>query len=465
MIQLSLFIIIALGLLRYLTSARTGKPSKHLLVSCFTQTIPFGYGLMLYQLDDKMIGALGNGVRLEIPAVFALLLFGLNFKTIKKRTLSPAENKWFLVFIAFGIISLLNPVNKLPLAVIVPVAFLIQIFLLLVMIESNFTRLEIFRGVYDGLKIVTIVQFVLCICYPLLNLEQFITLFHGTGGAQWAERREGYKSAIGTFSHPAHLALFSLISSIFYMAAYFNNYRKKQTVYILIFNLIVIYFTYSRTTLIALFVVFILLQLSFKGGTGIFTLKNILRFLLIFSFLIFILYLTPLSELFLKSDSDTQFKNRFLHWILGYEIWEKSKYIGVGLNSHVYYMGNNYLEDPSNGAIELEFFTGNPIHNIHVIVFAELGIVGILVWMYFFLSSINKYSKNNKTRDPVANIFNLTYYGTLVTIFLYGFFGWAPFEVPIYSLVLFLGYFAHKTKKKSVTSSQHSVASITRLTR
>jgi O-antigen ligase len=448
-----LAIIIIVGLLRFAYSSLQHKKSKFLLISCFTQTLPFNYGVTILSLGKKdMFGEFGNNFRLELTTLFAILLFILGMNKIKRSSFSLTKNIWFYVIILFSIISLYNISNNVSLSSLVPVCYSIQFLVLLKIIDSNFSREEIFLGIFDGLRAATLLQFSLCLLFPVLNVQSVAYMFKGEDALLWAERREGYTSAIGSFSHPGQLALFSFLVSLFFLSSYLNEFKKNISSIFFILNLAIITLTFSRTTYLVSVLVTILLIVIRNNRKGVFTLSNIFRFLFFVTILLVVLYFTPLSDLFLKSDSQEQADNRLIHWALGYELWQNSMIIGVGLNSHVYKMSHSALSDPSLGLMDIDFFLSNPIHNIHIIIFAELGLLGLLTWLYYFFSNINKYSKHLQTAIAIDNHFNFVYIGILISIFCYGFVGWAPFNYSIVGISVFLGYFARisNTNKKAL---------------
>ncbi len=227
----------------------------------------------------------------------------------------------------------------------------------------------------------------------------------------------------------------------FFLSCYFNKYRSKWAKYLILINLFVIFLTFSRTTYVAVMAVMALVVVLQKRNEGIFSLRNIIFAVSIFAGIAAILYLTPLSDLFLKSDAESQVDNRLNHWILGFQVWNDSKWIGVGINSHVYYMSHELNNSLLKTLPLFDFLVSNPIHNIHVIVLVECGLVGIILWFFFFLNRINRYSRNCHTKSKIANIYNMTFVAVLAAFFIYGFFGWTPFGKEIYGTVIFFWLF------------------------
>jgi len=122
---------------------------------------------------------------------------------------------------------------------------------------------------------------------------------------------------------------------------------------------------------------------------------------------------------------------------LGWETFLGNPLFGVGLNSHLSAITDNvvlvnvlgfYGNDNDN------FLLTNPVHNSHIIILAELGVVGGLLWFYGFFSflinnlnsliGLNKYHSGKKELQNhlISKLFAV---GVIVSYFLYAFTGWA----------------------------------------
>ncbi|MDB5011270.1 MAG: O-antigen ligase family protein, partial [Mucilaginibacter sp.] len=110
-----------------------------------------------------------------------------------------------------------------------------------------------------------------------------------------------------------------------------------------------------------------------------------------------------------------------------------------GINTHVEFVNrivSLYRE------IHNEFLTINPIHNTHIIILAETGILGFILWIFFILSSIVQAKKNLSVNNNV--IFSLTMIGLLITYVIYGFTDWAPLSPSIFPIFLLFAFFSNK---------------------
>lgn len=443
-----LILVLSVGFVRWFNRKQKQGSANYLLISMFLQTIPLGYGKAIHtylegqKVDSEFnvrLGAFDNNVRIEISLAFFCLFIFLGFTKYFKNAFIPKYNIWLYILIVLCIISYFNPTNIFPLSFFPAISILVQLVLLLKLIEYNFNKADILKGIYDGLLLTTLLQFVLAIGYPVLGIDAVVTVFHGEGGLEWAQRRDTM-SAVGTFGHPGTLSLYSLICSIFFIGCYLKEYKKRISFYFIALNICIIVLTFSRTTYICTALIILVLVTIEKQGRGIFSLKNILIFVGSFSVVLFVIYLSPLSKLYFESDADSQIENRFGHWLLGYEMFKNSPIFGVGINSHVYFMLNklSIAIDPT----VLAFLIRSPIHNIHIIILAETGLIGFLPWIYFLFSRLKSYSKQCSTKFIDVNIYNITYVGILLSVIIYGFFGWSPFRPEVLILTVFLGYFA-----------------------
>ncbi|WP_254412300.1 O-antigen ligase family protein [Dyadobacter diqingensis] len=269
------------------------------------------------------------------------------------------------------------------------------------------------------------------------------TLFHLTGdvGAtrMGSESRAG---AIGFFAHPGALALYSTISSVFFLFYILNKQNVKKSNFIFLLNLVTIVLTFSRTTyLVYILVIFLSYYILKNPKKSIFSLKNVLRLFLPLGLLfLWIIVFSPLSDIFLESDVNQQFDNRALHWLMAIEAFKQAPIFGVGLNTHLIYFSKHptILKN-----LELSpFFLENPIHNIHLILLVELGLVGFIMWIIFLGRSVaNSKFDISKGQNTALSI---TQIGTVIVYIFYGLTGWAPFSLNILPYFLFIMYFAEK---------------------
>ena len=87
-----------------------------------------------------------------------------------------------------------------------------------------------------------------------------------------------------------------------------------------------------------------------------------------------------------------------------------------------------------------EFFTTNPIHNVHIQILAELGVVGITLWVLWYLFNIRKNYKNVFTGTGLSQSTSIVIVAYMFYMFLYDFFGWTFAQCVSFTSVLILIY-------------------------
>ncbi|MCC5612878.1 O-antigen ligase family protein, partial [Nostoc sp. CHAB 5834] len=426
-----------------------GQRYAFLFVSIYIISIPFQFSLPVYSpVIESMSGTLGPKVSINLSLILALILVPLPKLYKEKAQYKLTDNSLLLLLII--ILSFLNTYNENKLGTLVFFLFVFGHTFFYRMISNFANYHEIVKGVFEGFVFLCVIQFILAIFFPVLGMKFVTTIFHETGGDN-ATRMDTRSGAIGLFVHPGNLAIFTIIASMFFLSSIMKGHKKSQSKIILLFNIMTIILTYSRTAYLVFFVSTIITILIYrKPEVAIFSLSNILKFIIpvciIFSYIIFF---SPLSEVFLKSDSNEQIDNRLVHWMMAYEAFNVSPFIGVGLNAHLEYFTKHSSELNLNTLVD--FFIKNPIHNIHLAILAETGIAGIIIWFVFISRNILHSKKGISLR--LNEIFCSTNIGIIVAICLYGITGWAPLSTSIMPFILFFSFFGLIHTKNYVTIS------------
>lgn len=431
-----LFFIIVFQLFRALY-AKNNKGFKYLLLSFFIITIPFEFTWTVISGSYKTIaGTLGTNLNVTIPLLLVILLFPFSKYKIKSKI---KFSKWFRFTVILLIISLINPYNSAKFATVIFAFFLLSHFLFFIYILKSLNQREIILGFFDGFSILCVLQVGLAICFPLLGITEVTTLFQSSAG-EWATRMDTRVGAVGIFVHPGNLALFTTIASTFFLSCYLNNYKKKISLLILGLNVITLILTYSRTSYLVFVIdLFLVFYIYTNARNKIFTVSNLVKFIIpLVAVLTYVVFFSPASEIFLKSDANEMFDARLVHWLMGYQTFISSPIMGIGINSHLEYI---YLHfDLFKGATIGDFFWENPIHNIHLIVLVETGLIGFFLWFAFIYGNISK------SKQDIAHkrneILSATQIGLLVGVSLYGITGWAPFSAGILPFILMITFFA-----------------------
>jgi O-antigen ligase len=446
---LFLLFFAGLNLFRFRRVRNSKRDGRFLLVSFFLISVPFQLHYPLLEINcHNMIGTLGNKIYFYFPLLLCLfIVFNFN-KLVAVRRVFYLKGL-FLALMLIITLSLINPLNSCFKGVFVFAIFIFSHALLFKQFVKYIPSEQIVKGLFDGLLVLSIVQFLLALCFPLLGIIEVTSFFH-ISVTESATRFGNRAGAIGTFVHPGNLSLFLLMACNFFLTTFFLNYKRRYSLVLLLINIFSLYLTYSRTSylaiVISLFIVFFIYRHS---RVSFLSFKFFLRYFVPISIsVIWLVYLSPISETFLEDDSSDQLNNRMIHYYMAINAFEKSPLLGVGLNSHVnLFSGDLTL---SNVVTNDDFFSSNPIHNIHLIVLIETGVIGFLLWVIFVIYGFVK-AKRLFSRGK-SQIWNLSYVGVLIGYIFYGITGWAPFSVGILPFFLFFTYFTYVNNRNKGNS-------------
>lgn len=434
-----LILIITLNLLRY---AFINKPNKlsYLLASIYVQTIPFFITFVLVSNQSDGSGSLGSFLMLAPPHILGVVFF-LKNRTSRYKVIdfSPLELITLFITTAFCTISLLNPVNQFRFGTIIAAFFFFgQLFVLRELrIACNNHESTFFEGIYDGLKIASTIQLILSILYPLLGVSFVAGLFYSFGN-ETALRRS--PSAIGTFAHPGSLALFATMAGIFFLNSFLGGFRKYTSAFYTIIPIFLVILTQSRTALVTLLFAYgCTIVLHDLTKTGVRRKKSYALYGTAVVIVIGIA-LSPARNMFINSNTDQMTEARFSHYILAWAMIQDHPIIGVGLNAHLTYAKEYYSEFVRFlGNRSDDFYFKNPIHNIHIIILTEAGILGFGLWV---AAIIRGWWSRIRTMKSSLSQSTLVLSGTftvaLLAYSIYGMTGWAPLTYPHLSMILLL---------------------------
>lgn len=444
MLVLLSFFLICITFIRYIISLQKKKNAKFLWVSLYIQLICLGGCYTFFRpLNDVLrSGPFIQNFTIEMSSlvIIPLLLFHKNSIHFKEKK----NKKVYIIIILLFLISFINPLNHTPISTLAFIFNLFQNILVFKIIKNKCSNSDIFIGIVDGLRICILMQSLLVLAYPVMHINSVLTLFKGENGLTWVDRRENYSSALGTFGHPATLALFSLLAGIVFEVKYLFI-KKRKDLYFIFLSIFCIYFTYSRTSFIAAFLTFFIVYILYKIKIQHLSLRFILTIVLTILSLAIILYFSPLSNLFFKSNADEMFEARMLQFALVPQFLKDSFWFGVGINSHVYYM-TYYLQE---SWFLNNFFTSNPIHNAHLIILVETGVIGFSIWIAYFVHKEYTFLRMKYMVDYPL-FFDLIFASVLIAVTIYSTFGWTACSKEILTLVIFLGYFSCNKKQNKL---------------
>lgn len=392
----------------------------------------------LFSITSKRVfylGPFGTTATINIVCILAIfILFTSKYKFINRKYTSFLY--FFSILIILSLYSYFNPYNVYRNSFIPPLIYFLQILFFLYAIKVSYSDKEIFKSLYSAISIWVCFQLLLTICYPILNVQSVLRLFH-EGSEFWAERREGYHSATGTFVHPAGLAYTVSLYVLFYIASYFSNYRKNESLIYIIIGLFVIVFTYSRSTYIALFISISILLFTISTTPKKFAWNALVWIIGVIFIAFLLLNISLFSDLFLKSDSSSMVEVRNIHLIMGWNLFLDYPILGTGINNHVYHLYNSLNMTAIYGE-EIEFIIRSPIHNLHMIVLVETGVIGFSFWLLGILYLLRVLYKSVYLFHRGKNLCPAIVLSIIIFSIVYGFGGWSIFNYEVLTPLLII---------------------------
>ncbi len=443
MIQKILTFSILLGIYFswYLILLNKGKDTKHLFLSFVITTIPFQMSIPVFTPIYETMSGTGtftSKIFLMIPLVSSAIL--LWTKRPNNLFSFDKNEKWIACIYLLILVSMFNPNNYAILATAGFAVLFTSYILFFKLTYINYSPYLIINAIFASFSLLCLVQFALSILYPLLEVSIVTTIFQ-SGGEEWATRNDTRSGAIGIFVTPANLGLFSNIAFGFFLSTYLTGLKKKLSLVLIILISITIFLTYSRTSYITVVLIFCAIIYIYKYSKKTLISLNLIFIGIIPAILIlyWVIFYSPLSETFLNTNADQMYQARLDHWLIGLEIFKISPIVGVGINTHLEYI-NQTAE--LNNKIHNEFLSTNPIHNIHLIILAETGLIGFLLWIIYLVSSFMKAKFNIANHNNL--VLSLTQISLIVSFIIFGFTDWAPLSPSIFPLFILFTYFNNK---------------------
>ena len=355
---------------------------------------------------------LGTGI-LNLSVVLLDLI--LIFEIIKKKKYYFFKNSLFFFLIGLWLIFLLNLFFSIDIENSLGRSIGFIRYILFVMTIIYFFNIN--SGIYRKIILNTWLIIFLIICFDLIyefflgkNILGFTSYMPGRLASFFNDELK-----IGHFYYGFSLIILShlLNSKLLEKFLLINNEaHKKDFIFILALIFIVISFiigersNFIKTlTMLSLFIVFI--KLSFNKNKLIIIIGLIIFFLLTINFnqaykSRFINQLIkPLLNNPITYVSSTNYGD---HYKFGLKIFSENKFFGIGLKNYRIEVGDkNYV----NSSI-------HP-HQTHIEILSELGIVGYLSFIIFFILSYLNYKKNSNKSDQY---FKLAGFLFIITSFI-----------------------------------------------
>lgn len=403
---------------------------------CFTRMY-----LPVFQGNGEPCGTFGTSLAIWPFYLLSLLLVWIVAHDKAWRIRRP--NLWLaLILAAVACLTLLNPYNAGKMQSVVEVFYFLSFAIFIYLFSNSFTVKNVVNGIFMGLAVTVILHFILSICYPVLGMEGFIKLFN----ADAATRSDDRVGAVGTMGHPNVLGTYASYYLIFFAACFFTNYKRRESAMLAGISFLVIVLSASRSALMAVVVALLSIIIAYVYRRyKLLSFQSFLKAIIPFGILIALLFSGPLSFLFEDVENlDEMTTARLMHYYCGVEIFQDHPLVGVGLNSHLIYLGDNssavifeQVFDMTDMYQPEEFMFTNPIHNIWIILLTELGLVGFIPILCFVIWYIATFKRRTRlSMNRYYNILNITGLGVACCWLVQGNSDWAPLTPQVLNLSL-----------------------------
>ena len=391
--------------------------------------------------DADSTGSFGNSLSIWPFYALALLLVWIVAREKQWRIRRP--NIWlFFLFSAYACYALLNPYNLSRRGTLIEVFYFLSFAVFIYLFTNSFSVKTAVRGIYMGLAATVILHFILSICYPVLGMEGVIKIFDKDA----ATRSDDRIGAVATMSHPNVLGTYASYYFVFFAGAFLTAYKRHESAILTGMSFVIIILSASRSALLAavLAVLGIIVFYVYRRYK-LWSFQSILKGIIPLGLLIALLLTGPLSFLFSDVDNlDEMTTSRLMHYYCGYEIFQDHPLVGVGLNAHLVYLVENssavifeQVFDMTDLYQPEEFMFTNPIHNIWIILIAELGLIGFLPILAFIIWYIATFKRRTRlSQNRYYNILNIAGLGVVFCWLVQGNSDWAPLTPQVLNLSL-----------------------------
>jgi O-antigen ligase len=324
--------------------------------------------------------------------------------------------------------------------------------------QQKWLRLALLAVIINGLfqSILAITQFIHNRSLGFRAFGESVLGLNIDGVAKIIIDGEKHIRAYGTFSHPNILAGFLLIPIFIIFTELFkkfistrnNNYNiSRETLFrrtplwliIIIFLVLVSgsMLTLSRSAFLGLIFGMIIFGFLNKKYLSNYLRLSILSIILLatFSFCFFL----NSNKIFVSILSTQSLEERNLYQTVARETISMHPLKGVGVGQFVFNEIQNYLN--------LKSWQYQPVHNVYLLIFSELGIVGLTLFLFYLVTILIWDVKEKYT--PNLKLTYATYYCIIFSflfIFLFDHYFWdIKIGVIIFALpVLFLKTISHR---------------------
>ena len=291
--------------------------------------------LPVYKAGGDPSGSFGDSASVWAFHAFALLLIW-HIARVKQWRIRRPKLLLALVFLIYAGCTFLNPYNISRMQTAMAAFYLLSFAVFMYLFTNTFSVKTVVNGIFMGLMITVVLHFILCILYPVLNMEAAVKLFDHEASTRSDERI----GAVGTMGHPNVLGTYASYYFTFFASCFVTAYKRRQSAILAGMAFIVIILSASRSALLSavmasLAIVVFYVYRRYK----LLSIQSFLKGIIPMAILTALLISGPLNFLFSDlEDLDEMTTARLLHYYCGYEIFEDHPLVGVGLNAHLAYL-------------------------------------------------------------------------------------------------------------------------------
>jgi hypothetical protein len=239
--------------------------------------------------------------------------------------------------------------------------------------------------------------------------------------------------AYGAFAHPNVLGGFLVICFFATIIPALAIDGRRNTPWRIIATLLLlagIFFSFSRSAWLALIIgmviIFIreIIRARKSAEPAAARYRNLAKYFLaplVLAVVLFFIY-SPLALTRASTADRLEAKSvneRLTYFSQAGDLLKDHWPIGVGEGNYTYAL---YQTNPT-----LPAWSYQPVHNVFVLIFAELGIVGIVIFIFLLISLFLNFLISNRSEKEKGSINELAFFTTLLTIIIFDHYLWTSY--------------------------------------
>ena len=371
------------------------------------------------------------------PTIVAIIILFIS----DRRTLMRWKNIAFpgIVISLLLIYSYFTPLNCSQTATTICLFLFVQLFIVVYVAKTCITEKVFLKAIYDGFLVIVAIELLISFPFVFWGIDTFQSLFVADLVGSIRESTN-YRMAMGTTFHHNRLGGLCAYFFVFFLSCWMFGYKKTKSIYLTLFSIIVLVLSQSRTAILATLVsLFYLCFLYLYKLNKLSFFRIFLFFSISFIGIIVFFNIDIVNEMFFRSNAVEMKDVRQEHYLMSWLILIRNHFLGCGMNSNTHYM---YYEFANNGFESWLYM--HSIHNIHLIIAVETGVIGFVLWIYYVISRNLRILKCplQKMNNP---IYWFTFIGMLTVMIVHGTADYVQLHYQYLMILCLFGAFYVKT--------------------